>query len=74
MAGLSAIYVSGWQAAVDANDAGQVYPDLNLYPSDSVPKQSETSCTNIGRSPAQWPGKSFAATPFASSGTILRWP
>jgi isocitrate lyase len=37
MAGLSAIYVSGWQAAADANDAAQMYPDLNLYPSDSVP-------------------------------------
>jgi isocitrate lyase len=37
MAGLSAIYVSGWQVAADANDAGQMYPDLNLYPADSVP-------------------------------------
>src|SRR5579862_7428749 len=31
-AGLKAVYVSGWQAAADANDAGQMYPDLNLYP------------------------------------------
>jgi isocitrate lyase len=37
-AGLKAIYVSGWQAAADANEAGQMYPDMNLYPSDSVPK------------------------------------
>jgi isocitrate lyase len=37
-AGLQAIYVSGWQAAADANEAGQMYPDLHLYPSDSVPK------------------------------------
>jgi isocitrate lyase len=37
-AGLQAIYVSGWQAAADANEAGQMYPDLNLYPADSVPK------------------------------------
>lgn len=36
-AGLQAIYVSGWQVAADANDAGQMYPDLNLYPADSVP-------------------------------------
>jgi isocitrate lyase len=36
-AGLRAIYVSGWQVAADANDAGQMYPDLNLYPADSVP-------------------------------------
>jgi isocitrate lyase len=35
-AGLLAIYVSGWQVAADANDAGQMYPDLNLYPADSV--------------------------------------
>jgi isocitrate lyase len=37
-AGLEAIYVSGWQVAADANDAGQMYPDLNLYPANSVPK------------------------------------
>jgi isocitrate lyase len=36
-AGLSAIYVSGWQVAADANDAGQTYPDQSLYPADSVP-------------------------------------
>lgn len=36
-AGLPAIYISGWQVAADANDAGQMYPDLSLYPSDSVP-------------------------------------
>lgn len=36
-AGLQAIYVSGWQVAGDANNAGQVYPDQSLYPSDSVP-------------------------------------
>ncbi len=35
--GLKAIYVSGWQVAADANDAGQMYPDQSLYPSDSVP-------------------------------------
>src|SRR6058998_3126183 len=36
-AGLRAIYLSGWQVAADGNDAGQMYPDLSLYPSDSVP-------------------------------------
>ena len=36
-AGLKAIYVSGWQVAGDANNAGQTYPDQSLYPSDSVP-------------------------------------
>jgi isocitrate lyase len=36
-AGLPAVYVSGWQVAADANDAGQMYPDQSLYPADSVP-------------------------------------
>jgi len=36
-AGLQAIYVSGWQVAADANDAGQTYPDQSLYPVNSVP-------------------------------------
>ncbi len=36
-AGLSAIYLSGWQVAADANDAGETYPDQSLYPADSVP-------------------------------------
>jgi isocitrate lyase len=35
--GLQAIYVSGWQVAADANDAGETYPDQSLYPADSVP-------------------------------------
>ncbi|MDW8106708.1 MAG: isocitrate lyase, partial [Armatimonadota bacterium] len=36
-AGLKAIYVSGWQVAADANLAYQTYPDLSLYPANSVP-------------------------------------
>jgi isocitrate lyase len=36
-AGLKAIYVSGWQVAADANNAGAMYPDQSLYPADSVP-------------------------------------
>jgi len=36
-AGLQAIYLSGWQVAADANEAGQMYPDQSLYPCDSVP-------------------------------------
>src|SRR5437762_5310988 len=34
---LQAIYLSGWQVAADANNAGQMYPDQSLYPADSVP-------------------------------------
>jgi len=37
-AGLEAIYVSGWQVAADANQAGQTYPDQSLYPANSVPQ------------------------------------
>jgi len=36
-AGLSGIYVSGWQVAADANLSGQTYPDQSLYPANSVP-------------------------------------
>src|SRR5947199_1648890 len=36
-AGLKTIYVSGWQVAADANNAGEMYPDQSLYPCDSVP-------------------------------------
>jgi isocitrate lyase len=37
LAGLKAIYASGWQVAADANNAGETYPDQSLYPADSVP-------------------------------------
>jgi isocitrate lyase len=36
-AGLKSIYLSGWQVAGDANNAGAMYPDQSLYPVDSVP-------------------------------------
>jgi isocitrate lyase len=36
-AGLKSIYLSGWQVAADANNAGEMYPDQSLYPADSVP-------------------------------------
>src|ERR1700758_1497042 len=36
-AGLKVVYVSGWQVAADANNAGTMYPDQTLYPADSVP-------------------------------------
>src|SRR6267154_3410692 len=46
-AGLKAIYVSGWQVAADANNAGQMYPDQSLYPADSVPNV----CRRINSAP-----------------------
>jgi len=36
-AGLTAIYLSGWQVAADGNLAGQTYPDQSLYPASSAP-------------------------------------
>jgi len=36
--GLKAIYLSGWQVAADANNAGEMYPDQSLYPASSVPE------------------------------------
>ncbi|MGH2863142.1 MAG: isocitrate lyase [Solirubrobacteraceae bacterium] len=36
-AGLTAIYLSGWQVAADANLSEQVYPDQSLYAANSVP-------------------------------------
>jgi isocitrate lyase len=63
-AGLQAIYVSGWQVAADANDAGQMYPDQSLYPADSVPNlvrrinQALTRADQIhhaeGKNGAEW--------------------
>ncbi|MGH8729365.1 MAG: isocitrate lyase [Burkholderiales bacterium] len=37
-AGVQAIYLSGWQVAADANNAGEMYPDQSLYPASSVPQ------------------------------------
>ena len=37
-AGLHSIYLSGWQVAADANNAGQMYPDQSLYPANSAPE------------------------------------
>jgi isocitrate lyase len=36
-AGMSAIYLSGWQVAADANDSLQMYPDQSLYAASSAP-------------------------------------
>jgi isocitrate lyase len=45
-AGLSAIYLSGWQVAADSNTAGAMYPDQSLYPADAGPEL----CRRINRS------------------------
>jgi isocitrate lyase len=37
-AGLDAVYLSGWQAAADANTAGAMYPDQSLYPANTGPE------------------------------------
>ncbi len=36
--GLRAIYLSGWQAAADANTACSMYPDQSLYPANTGPE------------------------------------
>ena len=63
-AGLASIYLSGWQVAADANDAGQMYPDQSLYPADSVPNvvrrvnnafvREDEKHTAAGGSPVNW--------------------
>src|SRR5579859_5554105 len=63
-AGLKAIYVSGWQVAGDANNAGQMYPDQSLYPSDSVPalvrrinnalQRADQICHSEGKDNIDW--------------------
>ena len=45
-AGLDAIYLSGWQAAADANTAGAMYPDQSLYPVNTGPELArKINCT-----------------------------
>ncbi|CUH39423.1 Isocitrate lyase [Jannaschia seosinensis] len=44
-AGLPAVYLSGWQVAADANQAGAMYPDQSLYPANSGPEL----CRRINR-------------------------
>jgi isocitrate lyase len=63
-AGLKAVYVSGWQVAADANNAGHTYPDQSLYPADSAPSlvrrinqafaRADQICHYEGRSDIQW--------------------
>jgi isocitrate lyase len=36
-AGLRSIYCSGWQLAAEQNTWGETYPDMSLYPTDSIP-------------------------------------
>ena len=48
-AGLTAIYLSGWQVAADANSAGEMYPDQSLYPYDSVPKLIRAMNNSLAR-------------------------
>ncbi|TAL79874.1 MAG: isocitrate lyase [Burkholderiaceae bacterium] len=61
-AGLKAIYLSGWQVAGDANNAGQMYPDQSLYPASSVPQvvsrinNALTRCDQIQWMEGQNPG------------------
>jgi isocitrate lyase len=53
-AGLQAIYLSGWQVAADANNAGQMYPDQSLYPADSVPEVVRRINRALARADQVW--------------------
>jgi len=53
-AGLQAIYLSGWQVAADANNAGQMYPDQSLYPADSVPEVARRINRALARADQIW--------------------
>ena len=63
-AGLKAIYLSGWQVAADANQAGQMYSDQSLYPANSVPMLAKRINATLqradqidhmeGRNPTHW--------------------
>lgn len=61
-AGLKAVYLSGWQVAGDANNAGEVYPDQSLYPASSVPQvvrrinNALTRCDQIQWAEGSTPG------------------
>ena len=48
-AGLDAIYLSGWQAAADANTAGAMYPDQSLYPANTGPELARRINRTLGR-------------------------
>ena len=48
-AGLSAIYLSGWQAAADANTAGAMYPDQSLYPANTGPELAKRINRTLSR-------------------------
>lgn len=37
-AGLRTVYVSGWQVAAANNTASEIYPDIGLYPVNSMPR------------------------------------
>lgn len=47
IAGLKAIYLSGWQVAADNNTSLQTYPDQSLYPVDSVPRVVSSGCVQL---------------------------
>lgn len=60
-AGIQAIYLSGWQVAADNNLGSTIYPDLSLYPSNSVPSVVERINNSFTRADQiQW-GKGISS-------------
>src|ERR1700751_1392414 len=69
-AGLSAIYVSGWQVGAGANAGAETYPDQSLSPADSVPilvrrinqalLRADQSAQAEGKNETSWPAAMVA--------------
>jgi isocitrate lyase len=71
-AGLEAIYLSGWQVAADANNAGQTYPDQSLYPVSSVPDVVRKHQPHASSAPTR--SSTPRASPTVTTGTPRSWP
>ncbi|MDP9268649.1 MAG: isocitrate lyase [Acidobacteriota bacterium] len=73
-AGLQAIYLSGWQVAADANNAGQMYPDQSLYPADSVPEVARRINRALARADQVWHAEGpHAEGPHAERKNGVHW-
>ena len=65
-AGLEAIYLSGWQAAADANTAGAMYPDQSLYPANTGP---ELARRDQPHAPARRPDRAYGRRRHSATGS-----
>ena len=70
-AGLQAIYVSGWQVAGDANEAGEIYPDQSLYPAE---QRAHAGAADQQRPAPRRPDPARRRRPTAPTGSSPSWP